>query len=81
MSERVRIGDEYWFQPPTTGRSGLILDEDLDVIGYCNGTVEHAQMWVDGYAFGLIRGERVGEEKMRRAMRDVLGVPHPKGEE
>lgn len=34
MSERIRIGDEYWFQPPHNGLMGMVLDEDLDTIAY-----------------------------------------------
>jgi len=73
MSERIRIGDEYWFQPPHNGLMGMVIDEDLDTIAYFD-KLEEAQVWLNGYIYGLKRGERVGAEQVRSALRDVLGV-------
>ncbi len=72
---------QFWFRPPMQGGRGLILSDDGDILGYVDGDEKAARVWAAGYVQGREDGEAYGREDVRRAMRNALGVPHPKAEE
>lgn len=72
---------QFWFRPPMQGGEGLILTDDGDIIGRIHGDEAAARAWTAGYVQGREDGEAYGREDVRRAMRNALGMPHPKAEE
>lgn len=75
----VDVGAGFYFCA-LKGGVGQIVDEDGDHVHYV-ANADWARAWVGGYLKGLNDGALEGAEKARRAIRDALGVPHPKAEE
>jgi hypothetical protein len=63
------------------GERGHILSDDGDILGYVDGDEKAARAWAAGYVQGRADGKAYGREMVQRAMRNALGVPHPKAKE